>query len=108
MFSWFSRRASSAGGNGVRGRGDGGCGVDWEGDAGSPTTGGGGGADQAVSIAGKANSTGPADISGSVVSTMGVPVDSSGVGGISTICGLTGGGRGSDSSASSTHPAMFS
>ena len=108
MFSWFSRRASSAGGNGVRGRGDGGCGVDWEGNVGSSTTGGGGGADQAVFIAGKANSMGPADTSGSVFSTMGVPADSSGVGGISTICGLTGGGRGSDSSTLSSQPTMFS
>ena len=41
MFSWFSRRASSAGGNGVRGRGDGGCGMDWEGDDCSSTSGGG-------------------------------------------------------------------
>ena len=108
MFSWFSRRASSAGGNGVRGRGDGGCGVDWEGNVGSSTTGGDRGADQAVSTAGKANSMGPVDASGSVFSTMGVPADSSGVGGISTIWGLTGGGRGSDSSAPSAQPTIFS
>jgi hypothetical protein len=108
MFSWFSRRASSAGGNGVRGRGDGGCG----GNDGSSAA-DGGGADQAVSTAGKENSMGPVDTSGSRVelgsSTTGVPTDASGGGGISTICGCsTGGGRGSDSSAVSTHPAIFS
>ena len=39
MFSWFSRCTSSAGGNRVRGHGDCGCGVDWEGDDCSSTAG---------------------------------------------------------------------
>ena len=52
---------------------------------------------------------GPTGTSGSVTWTVGVPADTSGAGGISMICGgSTGGGRGSDSSASSTHSAMFS
>ena len=94
MFSWFSRRASSAGGNGVRGRGDGGCGVDWEGNDCSSNTGGDWGATQTVSTVGKVNSMGPTGTSGSAASTAGVPADTSGVGGISTICGgSTGGGK---------------
>ena len=109
MFSWFSRRASSAGGNGVRGRGDGGCGVDWEGNDCSSSTGGDWGTTQAASTAGKENSMGPTGTSGSVVSAVGIPADASGVGGISSICGgSTGGGRGSDSSVVSAQPAIFS
>ena len=119
MFSWFSRRASSAGGNGVRGRGDGGCGVDWEGNDCSSTTGGDWGATQAVSTAGNENSRGgPAgtsairDVGAGSAADTGVSVkasaDTSGVKGLSN-CGVsTGGGGGSDSSASSTQPTMFS
>ena len=122
MFSWFSRRASSAGGNGVRGRGDGGCGMDWEGDDCSSTSGGDWSVNQTVSTAGKMNSmggsasalatggTGAGSATRTGFSNINVPTGTSGTWGNSINTGgvSTGAARGSDSSASSAQPAMFS
>ena len=119
MFSWFSRHTSFAGGNGVRGCGDGSCGMDWEGDNCSSTV-GDWGVGWAVSTAGKKNSmrgsagtavTGGAE-AGSAAKTgfsnMKVPVDTSRARGNSQNCGVSmGAARGSNSSASSAQPAMF-
>ena len=120
MFSWFSRCTSSAGGNGVRGHGDCGCGMDWEGDDCSSTAGGDWGMSWTTSTARKENSmggsTGTSATGGAGAgsaakrgsSTMKVPVGASGAEGNSQNCGGSmGGGRGSDSSASSAQPAIF-